>query len=111
CASMVLARGRKFSALPRTEPQNPAGRRSPRRGFALAVLPFDRSIALSLKCCPTAQIRQGMDRDKRPDPPHGSDGPGLVIAPRAPEGSPGPLHQRRGLLPVRCLPIHRETKP
>ena len=38
--------------LPRAERQNPAGRRSPRRGFALAVLPFDRSIALSLNVIP-----------------------------------------------------------
>ena len=52
--------------LPRTERQNPAGRRSPRRGFALAVLPFDRSIALSLKCYPTAQITQCADRVSAP---------------------------------------------
>src|SRR5262249_36590069 len=49
--------------LPPTERQNPARRPSPRRGFALAVLRFDRSIARSLKFYAKAQIRQGADRE------------------------------------------------
>src|SRR5262245_19883383 len=72
---MVLARGRKFSALPRTERQNPAGRSDPPDGVLLwrCYLSTDESRSVY----PTAQIRQGGSR-KRPDRRERDRRPGLA---------------------------------
>src|SRR5262244_3120996 len=69
---MVLARGRKFSALPRTERQNPAGRSDPPDGVLLwrCYLSTDESRSVY----PTAQIRQGADRVSAPTAGKGTDG-------------------------------------
>src|SRR5262249_47625597 len=76
---MVLARGRKFSALPRTERQNPAGRSDPPDGVLLwrCYLSTDESRSVY----PTAQIRQGADRVSAPTAGKGTDGRDLPQAP------------------------------